>query len=99
MKHTYTATFHVDIGDATSDVGKLLKELNTTLASCGCDEQPGAVAELFSMTVTADRKLNEKEQYRMKRILEAEVIRSLPQYDIRLKAFSNKPGNVQQSAA
>ena len=99
MKHEYTATFQLDVGHAISGVGELLKELNATLAACGHDEQLQAVTDMFSMTVTADRELNEKEQYRMKRILEAEVIRSLPQYDIRLKAFSGKPGNVQQSAA
>jgi hypothetical protein len=99
MKHTYTAIFQIDVGDAIRSVGELLRELNDTLSMCGHDGELRAVTDIFSMSVTADRELTEKEQYEMKRILEAEVIRTFPEYDIRLKAFSGKPGNVQQSAA
>lgn len=98
MRIEYEAIFQIDLGDAVPEVGELMNRLNSHLSTAGYDEKLQLKADIFSMSLSVSRELNEKEIHRMKTLLSSEVMNRLPQYDIRLKSFGRKSGNVQQSA-
>jgi hypothetical protein len=98
MKFQYEATFRIDMGQAILAVGELLEGINTHLSKDGYDERIKCHASIGSMLVTADRELTESEQYKVRTIIEAQIIESMPKYDVRLVDFRRKPGNVSQSA-
>lgn len=94
----YIAEFRLDVGKAIPAVGELLTEVNANLAKVGVDERLECHVPIFKMTASVNRELTKNEQHKMKILLEAEVIKAMPQYDIRLVSFYRKPGNVSQLA-
>ena len=99
MKYEYEATFRIDVGQAIPAVGELLESVNAHLATDGYDERLECHAPIGSIVVTADRELTESEQQKMRTILAAQMIESMPKYDIRLVDFRRKSGNVSQSVS
>jgi hypothetical protein len=97
MKIQYEAIFRIDLGKAVPAVGELCKSVNDNLATYGVQERMIVTAEPFSFVVSVNRELNEQEQYTMRTLLEAEVVKSFHQYDVRLVSFCRKSGNVSQS--
>lgn len=97
MTFEYEATFRIDLGKAIPSVGELLKSVNDHLATMGVEERITLQSEVFSFLVQVNRILTEEEEHKMKRIIEAQVITSMPRQDVRLSSFVRKSGNVSQS--
>lgn len=96
---TYEATFHIDWAKAIPAVGDVVNRINDHLSKMGVHEQLGVRGEAFSFSLSVNRELTNEEQYKMKRLLEAQVIERFQGYDVRLASFGRQPGNVLQSAA
>ncbi len=101
MKYEYEATFRVNLGSAIQEVGDLVNQVNTNLATFGCDEQIRLTSETVipPMVITSDRELTEEDQHKMKTLLEAHLIEAFPKYDVRLASFRRKSGNVSQEVS
>ncbi len=97
MSYEYIAEFRIDLGKAIPEVGDLLSRVNDATSSCGYNERLKCLSGPITATITADRELTEEEQHKMKTILEAQMIESMPKQDIRLFSFRRKSGNVSQS--
>lgn len=97
MKYEYEAIFHIDVGQAIPAVGELLGRINTHLSTAGYDERLECQAPICTLDVTVDRELTESEQYKMRAILAAQIVKAMPEHDIRLVDFRRKSGNVSQS--
>lgn len=97
----YEATFRVDLGSAIPEIGDLMQRLNDGVSSAGYHEKISLTHDglIPPMVVTVNRELTEGEQYKMKRLIESQIIEAFPKYDVRLTGFRRKPGNVSQSAS
>lgn len=96
--HIYEITFHVDLGKAIPAIDSLLNRINTDIANAGYDEQLKYHAPI-KLELSVNRILTEEEEYKMKTILSAEMVKSMSEYDIRLVSFRRQSGNVSQSAS
>lgn len=94
----YQAKFRIDLGKAIPAVDDLVTRINAALSACGHDEQLKCMSS-FSMTLSVDRALTEEEEYKMKTMLAASVIKNMPKHDVRLVEFCRKSGNVSQSVS
>lgn len=95
----YEAKFSLRLRSAIKEVAEVEDSINKSMSEMGYDEKLFAEADIFSTTITVDRELSSEEQNKMKVLLEAQVIKSMPKYDIRLKSFSRKTEQlVHQSA-
>lgn len=99
MKIVYEATFSIDLGNAIESVGALMDQLNAALAKTGHQEKLRTTSKLFTISVTVDRELNEKENYKMKTLIESTYVNAFPKFDVRLVSFCRQSGNVQQLAS
>ena len=97
-KYVYIALFHVDAGKAVKVIGDLVNSVNDQLSMCGYDEKL-KIHSSIPVEVTVNRELTEEEQYKMKTIMEAHMIKSMPEYDIRLVSFRRQSGNALQSVS
>ena len=95
-KVTYEAIFHVDAGKAVSCIGDLVNSVNDHLSKNGYDEKL-KIHTPITIEVFVNRELTEEEQYKMKTVLESQMIQNMPEYDIRLVSFRRKSGNALQS--
>lgn len=98
MRREYEFHFQVDLGEAVPGVGSLMNRINRHLSAMGVDEELRAFADVFSMTATANRELSKEEQRMIGETLQSSFNEKMPQYDIHLRSFGRKSGNVEQSA-
>jgi len=95
MDTTYTAEFHIDLGDAISDVGELVNNINANLSNFGVNEKVKITSNVFNLNVSVDRELTSEEQEKMKTVL-SEQFEEVAGYKISLVSFGRKSGNVEQ---
>ena len=99
MKIIYEVKFILKLRSAIKEVAELEDKINQSMQEFGYDEKLSTEAECFSAIITAEKELSSEEQNKMKVLLEAQIIKSMPKYDIRLKSFSRKSEqSVVQSA-
>lgn len=99
MKITYVAKFRIDMGKAIPAVGALIEGINGHLSADGHDERIKYLASLPDLEITADRVLTEEETHKMKVLLEANMVKSFSEYDVRLVSFGRKSVTSESSAA
>lgn len=99
MKFQYEATFSADLGKVIPQVGDLANGINAHLAKDGYDEQLRIMTEslITPIITTSDRELTQEDQHKMKTLLEAEMIKAFPKYDVRLATFGRKSVTSEQA--
>ena len=95
----YTATFRINLGKAIPAVGELTDSINATLTTFGIEDKLSVHADAFNIDVTVDRPLTETEQHQMGTLLEAEIIRAMPKYDVRLTSLRSQSVTPELSAS
>ena len=93
----YTAEFHIDLGDAISEIGELVDSMNASLSTYGVHEKIKISSSVFNINVSADRELTHEEQEKMKTIL-SEQYEEVAGYKLSLASFSRQSGNIEQLA-
>jgi len=83
----------------SKEVADFEDNFNKSMEDFGSDYKISTSAEIIKATIKVDRELTEEEEYKISAILKAQVIESMPKYDIRLKSFSRQSeSSVSQSA-
>ena len=90
MKYVYEGIFEIRLRSIIKDVADFEDKINKNLEDFGCSEKIYSSAKCFTATITTEKELTEEEIYKTSAILKAQVIESMPKYDIRLKSFSRK---------
>lgn len=90
MKITYKAEFELRLASAIKEIADFENSINKSMEEMGRQEKLSVTTKAFTIDVSVDRELTDEEQYKMKVLLKAQVIESMPKYDIRLKSFSRK---------
>lgn len=98
-KYTYQADFEIDVSKLSTHVDDILESINTVLAKHGCSHQVSATVNIFSLTVSVDRPLTNEEESMVGELLQDSINVHLPSYDISLRTFRRKSGNVLQSVS
>lgn len=89
----------IDLGKLSDEVGQVMKSVNDTLATCGILDRAFLVGEIGSLTVTAERHLSTGELNEVRKILQVEVSKCLPDYAINVGDISGQSGNVVLSVS
>lgn len=95
----YEIKLSADLGNVFPPIGDVLKDINSSLAKWGCDEQLMLRGEPFSATLTIEREATEHELEQMKRIIEDTFNDGQPAWKVRVESIRRKSGNVQQQVA
>lgn len=95
----YEAKFIIKLRSMSKEVADFEDNFNKSMEDFGSDYKISTSAEIIKATIKVDRELTEEEEYKISAILKAQVIESMPKYDIRLKSFSRQSeSSVSQSA-
>ena len=94
----YIAKFELRLASAMDSVKEFENSINKYMQEFGRDEKLKVVSN-FSMEIGSNRELSEEEQYKMKTVIEAQMVEKFPKYDVRLVSFNRQSGNVQQSVS
>ena len=97
MKIVYQAQFSLRLRNVIKEVKEFEDTINKYLDNFGTSKKMSIETDYFTAEISVQKELTEEEQYKMSALLEAQVVEVMPKYDIRLKSFGRKSGNVQQS--
>lgn len=97
--YQYEAIFRVNLGNVIPEIGDIANGVNTHLAKDGYNEQLTITSEsvIPPLVIKSDRELTKEDQHKMKTLLEAEMIKAFPKYDVRLATFGRKSVTSEQA--
>lgn len=95
----YEAKFSIRLRSVVDAVKDFEDSINQTFKEFGLNEKLITESEIGSIEIQVDRELSDEEQYKMRALLESEMVQKFPKYDVRLNSFGRKSGNVQQSVS
>lgn len=101
MSTTYEVIISVNIGNASPNLGSLMKEINRSAASIAGEGMPqlSLRTNLPPLIITGTRELTPNEEETLKSALIAGIASDHPEWHARIESFRRQSGNVQQSAA
>lgn len=97
IEYEYVAT--IDVAEAVSSVGALMREVNAELTKFGVSERLTLGAPLTLLTVSCNRELSTQEVDEVKKILDQEAAPRFRSLHITSTELRRKSGNVQQSVS
>ena len=95
----YEAKFSIKLRNVVEAVKELEDSINDSMKNFGLDDKLSTETELLTASIIVGYELSAEEEHKMKVLLESQVIKQMPQYDIRLSSFSRQSEqSVSQSA-
>jgi hypothetical protein len=96
--NNYEFIFSVNIATISDRLANFCEEINKRLNDVGCKEKLNMSAEIVSVNIKTEKELSEQDKKRIATLIEADLIKTMPKYDIRLSEIRKSEQSVEQSA-
>jgi hypothetical protein len=93
---SYHILLSADLGEVVSQVGEVLKNLNSLLAKDGMREQLSVRSKIIRCTLTTSHELDRKEREQVKKVIVDQFNESVSAWKVSIESFRRQSGNVQQ---